>query len=121
MIARFKANLPPGARLRIEVPLGIPGDRRAWDAILAIGVERCPIEAETALRDLQATDRRIVLKMADTGTTRVILLVADTGANRRVLRAHRELLRDRYPLDGRVILRALRDGRCPEESGILLR
>jgi transcriptional regulator with XRE-family HTH domain len=121
LIARFKAILPPGARLRTEVPLGIPGDRRAWDAIIAIGGERCPIEAETALRDLQATDRRIALKMTDTGTARVILLVAATGADRRVLGAHRELLRDRYPLDGRVILRTLRGGRCPEASGILLR
>jgi transcriptional regulator with XRE-family HTH domain len=120
LLERFKAELPPGARLPTEVPLGILGDLRAWDAMLHLGGQRCPIEAETALRDLQATDRRIALKMADTGVTTVILLVADTAANRAVLRAHRELLRDRYPLDGRAILRALRAGRCPEASGILV-
>ena len=100
---------------------GSPGDRRAWDATLTLGGERCPVEAETAIRDLQATDRRIALKMNDAGIAMVILLVADTAANRIVLRAHRDLLRDRYPLDGRAILRALRAGRVPDTSGILLR
>ena len=59
--------------------------------------------------------------MNDAGIAMVILLVADTAANRIVLRAHRDLLRDRYPLDGRAILRALRAGRVPDTSGILLR
>jgi transcriptional regulator with XRE-family HTH domain len=121
LLERFRKDLPPHARLLIEVPLGIASDRRAWDALLVLGGEECPVEAETALRDLQATDRRIALKLADSGRTRVILLVADTAANRAVLRAHRELLRVRYPLDGRAILGAIRAGRCPDASGILVR
>jgi transcriptional regulator with XRE-family HTH domain len=120
LLSRFQGRLPSEALFRTEVLLGIPGDIRAWDAELTLGGERCPIEAETALRDLQATDRRIALKLADSGVTRVILLVADTAANRAVLRAHRELLRDRYPLDGRQIWRSIRSGRCPERSGIVL-
>jgi transcriptional regulator with XRE-family HTH domain len=120
LITRFQDRLPADARLRTEVLLGIPGDIRAWDAELTLGGDRCPIEAETALRDLQATDRRIALKLADSGETRLILLVADTIANRAVLRAHRALLRNRYPLDGREVWRAIRLGRVPEQSGIVL-
>jgi hypothetical protein len=58
--------------------------------------------------------------MSAAGVTRVILLVADTALDRDVLRAHRELLRDRYPLDSREILAALRVGRCPDRGGILV-
>jgi hypothetical protein len=50
----------------------------------------------------------------------VILLVNDTAANRRVLAAHREALRARFPLDGRAILQALRAGRAPTASGIVV-
>jgi transcriptional regulator with XRE-family HTH domain len=120
LLSRFQRRLPAGARLRPEVVLGLPGDLRAWDAELNLDGDRCPIEAETALRDLQATDRRIARKMADTGVSRMILLVADTPRNRAVLRAYRELLRDRSPLDSRAILAAIRAGRCPDRSGILI-
>jgi hypothetical protein len=94
------------------VPIPIHGDRRAWDAIA--------VEAETRLRDIQALERRIALKQRDGGVDVVILLVNDTAANRRVLAAHREALRARFPLDGRAILAALRAGRAPQDSGIVV-
>jgi transcriptional regulator with XRE-family HTH domain len=120
LLSRLQRILPVGARLRPEVKLAIPGDRRAWDAELRAGGRTCKVEAETVLADLQALDRRIALKMADDDVSVVILLVADTKRNRAVLRAHRELLRDRYPLDSREILATLRAGQCPEWSGVLL-
>jgi hypothetical protein len=70
--------------------------------------------------DVQALDRRISLKARDGQIDRVILLVADSEANRRALRLHREALRASFPLDSRAILRAIREGRCPSASGILV-
>jgi hypothetical protein len=72
------------------------------------------------LSDLQAIDRRIALKMEDDGVDRVILVVADTRRNREILRQHRELLRSRFPLDSREILKELRAGRLPPHGGILV-
>jgi hypothetical protein len=50
----------------------------------------------------------------------VILLVADTRRNRRVLRGVGELIAARFPLDTREVLRQLRAGRIPDQSGIVL-
>jgi len=50
----------------------------------------------------------------------MILLVGDTAANRAMLALHREDLRATFPLDGRMLVPAIRAGRAPEASGILL-
>jgi hypothetical protein len=78
------------------------------------------VEAESRLRDIQALERRLGLKLRDGGLERVVLVVSDTRSNRRVLDSHRDALRSLLPLDGRAILRALRAGLLPEASGILL-
>jgi hypothetical protein len=120
LLARFRQQLHPSLRFRTEVPV-VPGQGlRAWDAEVAAASERIQVEAETALHDLQAVDRRIALKIADGGADRVVLLVADTKRNRGVLREFRPLLQDHYPLDTRTVMRALRVGRVPEASGIVL-
>jgi transcriptional regulator with XRE-family HTH domain len=133
LIARFRATLPPSVQLHTEVPLRRPGDLRAWDGELRItnddggrgaGGSRdhvCKLEAETVLYDLQSQERRIALKMADDGVDRVILLVADTHRNRRVLREFREHLRARFPLETAAVMRELRAGRLPTQSGIVIR
>ena len=120
LLGRFHARLPERARWLTEVPIAIQGDRRAWDAIAMVAGVRCAVEAETRLRDIQALERRIALKQRDGGVDLVILLVNDTTANRRVLAVHREALRARFPLDGRAILAALRAGRPPGGSGIVV-
>lgn len=120
LLTRLQTRLPEGVGFRTEVPVLADGDLRAWDAEIEVAGQSCKVEAETALHDLQATDRRIGLKLADSGADRVILLVADSQRNRLVLRASRELLRDRYPLDKRAILTALAAGRCPPESGVVM-
>jgi transcriptional regulator with XRE-family HTH domain len=121
LLERFRAELPPGTSFRTEVPLGRGSDMRAWDAEIQAADGSCKLEAETVLADLQATERRIALNMADDDVERVILLVADTHRNRRVLREFRELLRARFPLDTRSVLREVRAGRLPDQSGIVLR
>jgi transcriptional regulator with XRE-family HTH domain len=120
LLLRLRRELPEDIRMRTEVPLRQQRGLRAWDAQLTVGSERCMLEAETVLYDLQATGRRIALKMADDGVDRVILLVADTPRNRRVLREFRPLLAERFPLDTRAIMRDLRDGRLPQQGGIVI-
>jgi transcriptional regulator with XRE-family HTH domain len=120
LLARFKAQLPATIQMRTEVPLRAQGDLRAWDGELALDGEACKLEAETALRDLQAVDRRVARKLADDGAERVILLVADTHRNRRVLREFGDLVSARYRLDTRGVLLHLRTGRLPPTSGVCI-
>lgn len=120
LLSRFRERLPPGVTFRTEVPLALPGDLRAWDAEVRARDETCKIEAETALHDLQATDRRVALKMADDQVAVVILLVAATRRNRAVLREFGDLIGGRYPLRTREILAALQAGRVPHQSGVVV-
>jgi transcriptional regulator with XRE-family HTH domain len=107
--------------LRREVPLPIEGDLRAWDMLISEGRRIAFVECETRLGDLQALTRRLALKLRDDPRGDVLILVVrSTAHNRRVLAAHREALRAEFPLDGAAILRALRAGRIPTTSGILL-
>ena len=120
VLDRFRACLQPGTPWRTEVPLPIAGDRRAWDGVATLRDGALGVEAESRLRDIQALERRLGLKLRDGGLERVVLVVSDTRSNRRVLDLHRDALRSLLPLDGRAILRALRAGLLPEASGILL-
>jgi hypothetical protein len=87
--------------MRREVPVGPPGDLRAWDALIAsrsgwsVGVE-----AETRLRDVQAVQRRLALKQRDSSIELAILLVAATRNNRQALRLARDGLDGTYPIRG---------------------
>jgi transcriptional regulator with XRE-family HTH domain len=119
LLGRLRGELHTSLRMRTEVPLRTANaDLRAWDAEVAAADASCKVEAETRLRDIQAVDRRIALKMNDDQVAVVILLVAQSRSNAAVLREFRELLRPRFPLDTRDILRPLRDGTTPEASGI---
>ncbi len=101
LLARFEALLGPPLRMRREVPLPIHGDLRAWDGRITDGTRTASIEGESKLYDAQALARRIGLKSRDDpGAGVVILVVNQTAHNRRVLAAHREVLREQFPLDG---------------------
>jgi hypothetical protein len=120
LLERFRRLLPLGTAWRTEVPLPLPGDRRAWDAVAGLAGRRVGIEAETRLADIQALERRLALKRRDGGMDVVILVVADTRSNRRVLAAHREVIRGSFPLDGRAIRAAMGRGDLPTASGLLV-
>lgn len=120
MLGRLRGQLPPTVRVRIEVPLPIPGDRRAWDVVLDLAPDPMPMEIEARLRDIQGLGRRITLKLRDSALEHALLLVSDTVHNRRVLTAYREELRTLLPLDTRQVMTALRAGRTPAASGILV-
>lgn len=120
LLKRLQAELPASVRFRTEVPVSGDRDGRAWDGRMDLTGGCVHVEAETRIRDLQALDRRMALKQRDDGVDRVILLVSDTRTNRAAFREAKPLLATRYPLSGRAVLRALRAGKCPEGSGVVL-
>ena len=121
LLARFDRVLAPQLVRSREVRLSRPGDLRAWDERISDGRASASIEAEVHIHDVQALQRRIALKLRDDQAAGVvILLLADTAHNRGVLAEHREALRPQFPLDGGAILRALRAGRIPPASGLVL-
>jgi transcriptional regulator with XRE-family HTH domain len=120
LLERFRRQLPSSVAWRTEVPVPIPGDLRAWDGQCRFGPMVVGVEAETRLVDLQALDRRVGLKARDADISIVILVVSDTVLNRRRLVDHREALRATFPLDTRGVLAAVRAGRAPAASGIVV-
>ena len=120
VLGRLRRHLPTWVRVRTEVPMPLSGDRRAWDAVLGLEPTDLPVEAEARVRDLQALERRSALKLRDSDFVHMVLLVSDTLHNRRLLDLHREDLRQFFPLDSRAILAALRRGRTPPASGIVV-
>lgn len=120
LLERFRMILPPVVAWATEVPLPIPGDRRAWDAVIGLNGRQAGCEAETRLADVQTLERRLALKARDGGVDVMILIVADTAHNRAVLERERVALRGLLPLDGRDVRRALRQGRLPQASGLIV-
>ncbi len=120
LLGRLRATIASEIGWRTEVPVGNSGDLRAWDAVIQLRHERFGVEAETRLTDFQATDRRIALKCRDSSIPHAILLLAGTRTNRAVLRTYRDAIAVSFPVPGREALQALRDGRLPAGSSIIL-
>ena len=120
LLDRFRLRLPRDCAWRTEVPLPLPGDRRAWDGVAELRGRRAGCEAETRPRDIQALERRLALKLRDGGVDLLILVVADTVGNRRLLDEHREVLRSLLPLDGRQVFASLRAGELPAASCLVV-
>jgi hypothetical protein len=85
LLIRFRALLPPGTAWRTEVPLPLPGDQRAWDALMTLWGRRVGVEAEMRPTDVQALERKLTLKLRDGGVDRLVLVLADTRSNRHFL------------------------------------
>jgi transcriptional regulator with XRE-family HTH domain len=120
LLARFRACVASTLRWLAEVPVSNLGDSRAWDATIR-GIDFViGVEAETRVRDLQALDRRIALKRRDGHVDAVVLLLANTRSNRAVVREFSGVLQVNFPLASAPLLAALRSGRNPGASGIVL-
>lgn len=119
LLRRFQIQLHSSLGWSTEVLVGKYGDQRAWDAVVS-GSERVGVDAETRLYDIQAVQRKTELKMRDSGVDRAILLVASTRHNRAVLREHRGALASTFPLTTAEVMGALRAGRIPDASGIVV-
>jgi hypothetical protein len=123
LLERFRSRIHPSLRWRTEVPLPIEGDLRAWDAEVR-GRDprpwRARVEGETRISDGQALERRLALKVRDDPEGHLVLLVSDTRANRVALPALAAGMRDLFPITQRALLAALREGREPPGSGIVV-
>jgi transcriptional regulator with XRE-family HTH domain len=121
LLERMRGRLVPNANWRTEVPLSGRSDARAWDAVLKSDACVDAFEAESRLGDLQAIERRVLLKLRDDPVVgHVFLVVAATRANRRALELGRVGLRGNFPLDTREALASLSHGRCPGSNGLLV-
>lgn len=121
LFERLRPRLPAAAQLRSEVPIHGRTDLRAWDAVLDGHGCVDAFEIETRLADLQATERRVMLKSRDDAlVAHTFLVIGDTRANRAALAMGREALRGNFPLDTRAVLSAFGSGRCPGSNGLIV-
>ncbi len=120
LIARFRAEVHRSLRVLTEVPFPAPGDRRAWDVVVVGRDWRHGAEAETRPRDRQALERRVSLKLRDGDVSSMSLLLLDSRHNRDFVRAHGEVLAERFPIPGRRTLELLRAGVDPGGNSIIL-
>jgi transcriptional regulator with XRE-family HTH domain len=126
LLAHFRDHLHRSIRWSIEVPLPIPGDQRAWDAVIAGGgpnartTWRFGVEAETAPHDVQALARRLSLKARDGAVHGVILLLPTTRRTRDFLREAGALLSADFPVAGPHALESLAAGTAPTGNAIVV-
>jgi len=120
LIARFKGLVAQRWQWRTEVPIPLPGDQRAWDVVLHAPNLSIGLEVETRLRDIQAIDRRVMLKLRDSHVDRAIILVASTRGNRTTLRELDGSMLANYPISSRRALDALVRGRDPGGNAVVV-
>ena len=111
-------------RVRLEVPVGTPPDRRAADMTLESSRENVVLEVERALLDLQAQLRSAQLKRASlaerTGRTiRLVIALPDTRRNRAAVALHQSLLETALPVASRRVWACLRVGLPIGGDGLL--
>jgi len=120
LIERLRALAHPSLRVLTEVPFPTPGDRRAWDVVIAGAAWRHGYEAETRPRDRQALERRVALKARDGDVDAVSLVLLDSRHNRAFVRAHAGVLQARFPVPPRRALESLRAGDDPGGGSVIL-
>lgn len=120
LLNRFRALLAGTIRVIAEALLPNPGDRRSWDLLLRIGRQVVGVEAETKVRDVQLTVRKIRGRERDGGADEILLVLADTRANRASLDDFMVALGPRFATPPEHLRGALRAGRPLPGSGVLL-
>lgn len=119
LFGRLKELLPARFRWAAELPIPIPRDQRAIDAMIVQPRIAVGFELETRLLAAETVCRRAMLKQRDARLAGMVLVLADTVANRRAVRAASSTLRGTFPLDARQVLAELRAGRLPRGNGIV--
>lgn len=129
LLGRLRLRLGSSVTMRLEVPLPIVRDARAWDAVLSgltaspgsiVAADALPTDADTRLIDVQGQLRRIQLKLRDSGMDAVLWVIADTARNRAALATAGGLLAGEFPVPPRRALAALGAGRHPGGSAIVV-
>ncbi|MEX2546593.1 MAG: helix-turn-helix transcriptional regulator [Chloroflexota bacterium] len=118
-IARFVERIGHAWRIKLDVPILLPGDLRAVDVLLQNSTCRIVVEVITRLRDLQAQLRAAQLKQRDLGADRMILVIAGSHANRLALTAARPTLLATFELDTRRVLASLAAGQDPGRDAVI--
>lgn len=118
LLERFRAAVSATWQWGSEVPLPIPGDKRAWDRVMRLRDLVIGVEGETRPTDAQELARRLLLKKRDGRVDRVVLVMPNTNWCRQMILLPE--LRSAFPIDPRVTLVALRDGRDPGGDAIVL-
>jgi transcriptional regulator with XRE-family HTH domain len=123
LMRTFRERLHPDLRMELEVPV-VAGDQRAWDGVITRfagdPTAWLPAEFDSVVADFQAQVRRVTLKARDAGCDGVLWVVAATRRNRAALREAGSIVADTFPVSGRGALRALREGRHPGRSSLIL-
>ena len=121
LLEAFRSRLHPSIAWRTEVPLPAGGDRRAWDAVAIADGEWTGIEGISRFGAVDATIRRVNLKLGDDARIHhAVLLVSDTVRNREALRLALGTVRADFPLQSREVLAALGSGAAPRLNGIVM-
>jgi transcriptional regulator with XRE-family HTH domain len=111
-------------RIRLEVPVSVAPDRRAFDMVLDGHAGTVAIEVERALLDFQGQLRAAQLKrtaLAERSGQSVSLVIAvlDTRRNRAAVLAHRPLLGTALPIPSRRVWGCLRSGTPVGGDGLM--
>jgi transcriptional regulator with XRE-family HTH domain len=114
----------PAARVRLEVPVAAPPDRRAADMVLQTLEEIVDVEIERALMDFQAQLRSAQLKRTAMAhrldrAVHLVIAVPDTRRNRAVISEHRQSVESALPIPSRRIWAAFRSASPVGGDGLL--
>ena len=118
MLGALRGRAHAAWRWQTEVPIPLPGDLRAGDAVATIPGCITLCELWTRLADWQAQSRGALLKQRDLKADRLVVVLKATRANREALRLAGPGGRASFPLESREVLRALAEGRDPGDNGI---
>ena len=120
LIGRLLRLLSPTWKVAREVPFPNPGDPRWWDLLLRLPDFRLGVEAETRIRDMQALTRRMKERAREGGADALLLILSDSAHNRELVDELRAALGEEFQANPREVIRALRAGRVPPGSAVIL-
>jgi transcriptional regulator with XRE-family HTH domain len=120
LFARFRERLGHTWTVALEVPMPIPGDLRAADAVISMTQLRILVEVITRLADFQAQLRSANRKVRDLGADRLILVIAATETNRRALRDAGTAVHEAFPVVTKAALSKLAGGEDPGGDALIL-
>lgn len=120
LIRRFRERIGLAGRWAFEVPIPLPGDQRALDAVLTVAAGRIGMEFYVRLADCQAQLRAAHLKQRDAELDRMMVVVKATHANRRALREAAPAIADTFPGTTRSLLATLAAGEMPATNGVIV-
>lgn len=120
LLHRFHQLIGDAWTWRTEVPVSADHrDRRAIDAVLALGQVRIGVEAVTRLVDTQGQTRPILLKQMASGIGIFVMVLADSRLNRAAVADGAPTLVPAFPCPPRAAMATLRDGGAPAANAIV--